>query len=67
MKPGDIVRLVWEKTGSDDDVLLVSIEPETDHNFPRLIEVLWKGVLVAGQQVHFHKHVLEPVNETHHR
>lgn len=45
MKPGDLVRLIWEKTGSDDDVLLVSIEPETDHNFPRLIEVLWKGVL----------------------
>jgi hypothetical protein len=45
MKPGDIVRLVWDRIGSDDDVLLVSIEPETDHNFPRLIEVLWKGVL----------------------
>lgn len=45
MKPGDLVRLRPERTGSDDDVLLVSIEPETDHNFPRLIEVLWKGVL----------------------
>lgn len=45
MKPGDLVRLVPERTGSDDDVLLVSIEPETDHNFPRLIEVLWKDVL----------------------
>lgn len=45
MKPGDLVRLVWDRIGSDDDVLIVSIEPETDLGFPRLIQVLWGGVL----------------------
>ena len=45
MKPGDLVRLVWDRIGSDDDVLIVSIEPETEPGFPRLIQVLWDGVL----------------------
>ena len=45
MKPGDLVRLVWDRIGSDDDVLIVSIEPETESGFPRLIQVLWDGVL----------------------
>lgn len=45
MKPGDIVRLVWDRIGSDDDVLLVSIEPETEPGFPHLIQVIWRGVL----------------------
>lgn len=45
MKPGDLVRLVWDRIGSDDDVLIVSIDPETEPGFPRLIQVLWDGVL----------------------
>lgn len=45
MKPGDIVRLVWDRIGSDDDVILVSIDPPDEFDFPRLIQVLWKGVL----------------------
>lgn len=45
MKSGDIVRLVWDRIGSDDDVLIVSIDPETESGFPRLIQVLWDGVL----------------------
>ena len=45
MKPGDLVRLVWDRVGSDDDVLIVNIDPVTEPAFPRLIQVLWDGVL----------------------
>ena len=45
MKPGDLVRLVWDRVGRDDDVLIVSIEPETEPGVPHLIQVLWDGVL----------------------
>ena len=30
MRPGDLVRLVPDRVGSDDDVLLVSIETDVD-------------------------------------
>lgn len=45
MRPGDLVRLVWDRTGSDDDVLIVNIDPVNEAGFPRLIQVLWDGVL----------------------
>lgn len=47
MKPGDLVRLVPDRVGSDDDVLLVSIETDVDPGIPRLIEVIWRGVLTV--------------------
>lgn len=45
MKAGDLVRLVWDRVGSDDDVLVISIDPEIEPGIPRLIQVLWDGVL----------------------
>lgn len=45
MQPGDLVRLVWDRTGSDDDVLVVNIDPVTEPGLPRLIQVLWNGIL----------------------
>ena len=47
MRPGDLVRLVPDRVGSDDDVLLVSIETDVDPGIPRLIEVIWRGVLTV--------------------
>ena len=46
MKPGDIVRLVWDRMGSDDDVLVVDIDSIPESGIPDLIEVLWNGNLV---------------------
>jgi hypothetical protein len=46
MKPGDIVRLVWDRMGSDDDVLVVDIDSIPESGIPDLIEVLWNGKLV---------------------
>lgn len=61
MKPGDLVRINYGAPGFRDELhgeIGIII---------RRIERNAYAVLVAGQQVHFHKHVLEPVNETHHR
>jgi hypothetical protein len=46
MKPGDIVRLVWDRMGSDDDVLVVDIDSIPESGIPDLFEVLWNGNLV---------------------
>jgi hypothetical protein len=46
MQPGDIVRLVWDRMGSDDDVLVVDIDSIPESGIPDLIEVLWNGNLV---------------------
>ena len=46
MKPGDIVRLVWDRMGSDDDVLVVDIDSIPEPGIPDLIKVLWNGNLV---------------------
>ncbi len=46
MKPGDIVRLVWDRMGSDDDVLVVDIDSTPEPGIPDLIKVLWHGKLV---------------------
>ena len=46
MNPGDIVRLVWDRMGSDDDVLVVDIDSIPESGVPDLIEVLWNGNLV---------------------
>ena len=46
MKPGDIVRLVWDRMGSDDDVLVVDIDSVPESGVPDLVKVLWNGNLV---------------------
>ena len=45
MKPGDIVRLVWDRMGSDDDVLVVDIDSTPEPGIPDLVKVLWNGNL----------------------
>ena len=46
MNPGDIVRLVWDRMGSDDDVLVVDIDSVPEPGIPDLVKVLWNGNLV---------------------
>lgn len=47
MKPGDIVRLVWDRMGSDDVVLLVDIQSiPGPGGIPDIIKVLWNENLV---------------------
>ena len=46
MKPGDVVRLVWDRMGSDGDVLVVDIDSIPESGVPDLVKVLWNGKLV---------------------
>ena len=46
MNPGDIVRLVWDRMGSDNDVLVVDIDSIPESGVPDLVKVLWNGNLV---------------------
>ena len=60
MKPGDIVRLVWDRMGSDDVVLLVDIQSiPGPGGIPDIIKVLWNENLVWLDD-----NDVEPLDET---
>ena len=60
MKPGDIVRLVWDRMGSDDVVLLVDIQSiPGPGGTPDIIKVLWNENLVWLDD-----NDVEPLDET---